>query len=321
MEDLLKRAHELAARGEAFALATVVRVERPASARPGMKAIIRADGTLEGWVGGSCAHPVVVREALALLREGTPRLISLSPHLDARAEHEGVSHHTMTCHSGGSLEIYIEPILPKPQILLVGDSPLVNALVRLGRLEDFAVWVADAGEKAQDVEADLHLPLHQLAGRITPETYIVVATMGDHDEEALEQIARTQAGYVGLVASRKRAEAVFTYLGSQGVTADQLRRIKAPAGLDIGALTPEEIALSVMAEIIQVRRGRARAAAEAQPAMEAPAEAIDPICGMTVQIATARHTARHEGVTFYFCSAHCRREFEREPARYVTAGR
>ncbi len=311
MEDLLKRAHELQARGEPFALATVVRVERPASARPGMKAIVRADGTLEGWVGGSCAHATVVGEALALMREGAPRLISLTPHRDDRAGQEGVSHHIMTCHSGGSLEIYIEPMLPKPQLLLVGEAPLVAALARLGHLQGFSVCVAGG--------ADLRVPLNQVKGSVTPETYAIVATMGDHDEEALEQIAGAGAGYVGLVASRKRAEAVFTFLSSRGVAAEQLNRIKAPAGLDIGAVTPEEIALSIMAEIVQVRRARTRVAAGVQPTIAASAEAIDPICGMTVKIATAKHTAVHEGVTFYFCSAHCKRTFEGEPSRYVAA--
>ncbi len=298
MEDLLKQAHELQARGEPFALATVVRVERPASARPGMKAIIRADGTLEGWVGGSCTHATVVGEALALMREGAPRLISLTPHRDDRAGQGGVSHH-------------IEPMLPKPQLLLVGEAPLVAALARLGHLQGFSVCVADG--------ADLRVPLNQVRGSVTPETYAIVATMGDHDEEALEQIAGAGAGYVGLVASRKRAEAVFTYLSSRGVAAEQLSRIKAPAGLDIGAVTPEEIALSIMAEIVQIRRGRARLAPEVQPASGAPAEAIDPICGMTVKIATARHTTVHEGVTFYFCGTRCKRTFEGEPSRYVTA--
>lgn len=311
MEDLLKQAHELQARGEPFALATVVRVERPASARPGMKAIIRADGTLEGWVGGSCAHPIVVREALSLLREGTPQLIRLSPQHDDRVEQEGVRQHTMTCHGGGSLEIYIEPMLPKPQLLLVGEAPFVEALARLGHLQGFTVCVADGGEKGR-------VPLNQVKGSVTPETYAIVATMGDHDEEALQQIVGAGARYVGLVASRKRAEAVFTYLSSRGLAAEQLSRIKAPAGLDIGAVTPEEIALSIMAEIVQIRRARTRVAA-VMPAIEAPAEAIDPICGMTVAIATAKHTAVHEGVTFCFCSAHCRHTFEREPSRYVTA--
>ena len=322
MDDLRVRAHELATRGEPFALATVVRVERPASARPGMKAIVLLDGTLEGWVGGSCAHPVVVREALAAMREGRSRLISLSPHPREREAQEGVIYHPMTCHSGGSLEIYIEPVLPRPVLLLVGDTPLVGALAGLGRLEGFTVWAADAGEGTPRFEADLRLSLEQLTRKVTTTTYVVVATMGSDDEATLEQVAGTGAGYVGLVASRKRADAVMTDLRSRGLPAETLRRIKAPAGLDIGAVTPEEIALSIMAEIIQVRRAqRAEVRTPAAAPMTAAAStATDPICGMTVEIATAKHTLVHQGVTFYFCGAGCRQAFERDPARYVTAG-
>ncbi len=320
MNDVLERAHALKARGEAFVLATVTRVERPASARPGMKAIILGDGTMEGWVGGSCAHPIVVREALNALREGTPRLISLSPQRDARAVQEGVIHHPMTCHSGGTLEIYVEPILPKPQLLLVGEAPLVPTLARLGRLQGFAVWVADAGGSHTDLEADLRLPLPQLAHQITPSTYAVVATMGNYDEEALEQIVGASAGYVGLVASRKRAEAVLAYLRTRGLAAEHLRRVKVPAGLDIGAVTPEEIALSIMAEIVQVRRTQIPVPTGAALPAQAAADAIDPVCGMTVEIATARHTLGYQGTMFYFCCAHCRQTFEREPAQYLKVG-
>jgi len=331
MDDLRVRAHELATRGEPFALTTVVRVERPASARPGMKAIVLLDGTLEGWVGGSCAHPVVVREALAAIHEGRPRLITLSPHRRERDDQEGVIYHPMTCHSGGSLEIYIEPVLPRPVLLLVGDTPLVGALASLGRLEGFTVWAAGAGEGPPRFEADLHLPLEQLTRKVTTTTYVVVATMGDADEEALEQVAAAGAGYVGLVASRRRADAVLGYLRARGLSDDALRRVKAPAGLDIGALTPEEIAVSIMAEIIQVRRGRdavplaqTAAAAQMPAAATQPAAAatmaIDPICGMSVAIATAKHSLVHQGVTFYFCGARCRQAFERDPARYATAG-
>jgi len=315
MDDLLARAHDLVVRGEPFALATVVRAERPASARPGMKAIIRPDGTLEGWVGGSCAHPVVVREALRLLHEETPGLIGLSPPGQAGAVRAGLIYYPMTCHSGGSLEIYIEPVLPRPRLLLIGRVPLTSALATLGRLQGFAVSVADMGETAQ-VEAEARLSLDHVRSSITPHTYVVVATMGGYDEEALEQAVGTAAAYVGLVASRKRAEAVFAYLRGRGVAEEHLQQVKVPAGLDIGAQTPQEIALSIMAEIIQTRRGRPAAPAE----VTRVEEAVDPICGMTVQVATARHSVDYQGSRFYFCSGHCQRTFEREPARYVTAG-
>jgi xanthine dehydrogenase accessory factor len=324
VSDVLDRAHALSVKGEPFVLATVIRVERPASARPGMKAVIFPDGAMVGGGGGACAHPIIVREAQAALRDGTPRLVRLSPNPDTRSDQEGVVHHPMTCHSGGTLEIYVEPMLPKPQLLLVGEAPLVPTLARLGRLQGFAVWVAEADAGTSAVEADLRLPLKQLATRITSATFVVVATMGNYDEEALEQVAGAGAAYIGLVASRRRAESVLTFLTGRGVDSAHLHRIKAPAGLDIGAVTPEEIALSIMAEIVQARR---RQAVVGQPTVSAaaasstaPAEAIDPICAMTVEIATAKHTAVYEGKTFYFCCAHCRQTFERDPARYVSVG-
>ncbi len=293
-----------------FAVATVVRAERPTSARPGMKATILADGTFEGWVGGSCAHPVVIREAAQSIREGTPRLISLS--LQPGNAREGIIHHTITCHSGGALEIYIEPVLPAPHLLLVGDAPVVSSLVTLGRSQGFTVSVADVGEAAQHLDADAVLPLADLRGRITPQTYVVVATMGAYDEEALTEVAGTDAAYLALVASRKRAESVFTYLADRGVAPEALQRVKVPAGLDIGAVTPEEIAVSIMAEIIRVRRSR-----PIDASVPVRSEAKDPVCGMTVEVATARYTAVYEGVKFYFCSAQCKETFDHDPAAYA----
>lgn len=312
MEKFFDRFRSLQASGTPFAVATVVRAERPTSARPGMKAIILADGTLEGWVGGSCAHPVVVREAEQSLRDGTPRLISLSP-AGQEPSREGITHHTITCHSGGTLEIYIEPVLAAPHLLLVGDAPVVTSLARLGRLAGFSVSVADVGEAAQHLDADAVLPLSNLRSRITRETYVVVATMGAYDEEALTEVVGGEAAYVSLVASRKRAESVFASLARQGATAEALERVKVPAGLDIGALTPEEIAVSIMAEIIQARRSRPAGLPDAP----ARAEATDPVCGMTVEVATARYTSDYDGVRFYFCSSQCKDTFDRDPAPYA----
>lgn len=301
MNDLVEWAYELKARGEPFAIATVVRAERPVSARPGMKAIILADGTMHGWVGGSCTHPVVVKEALLALRSGAPRLISLAPE-EQDDQREGVIHHPMTCHSGGSLEIYIDPVLPRPQLLLIGEAPLVGVLAELGRLQGFSVWTADVPDTTRT--------------RITPSTYVVVATMGTNDEEALEHVVGSGAAYVALVSSRKRAKAVFAYLRGRGIPSEHLQGVKVPAGLDIGAVTPEEIAVSIMAEIIQIRR-----AAPAPVPIEtlAVVEATDPVCGMTVEVATARHAIDYHGVRYYFCSAHCRETFAGTPGKYVMA--
>ncbi len=293
-------------RGEPFALATVVRCERPTSAKPGAKALIRPDGRVAGWVGGACAEPVVAREALAALRDGQPRLVVLvgdggrDP-----ARTEGIVHFPMTCHSGGTLEIYVEPFLPKALLVLVGHGPVIETLATLGETAGHAVSV---------LTGDATAALRGLS--LGSTSSVVVATHGDDDEQALTRVLATPAGYVSLVASRKRASAIVETLRQRGVPAEQLARLKAPAGLDIGAVTPEEIAVSILAEIIQARHHRA-----AEPAMLATAlaEAKDPICGMTVEVATARHQSDWAGRSVYFCCRHCKETFDAEPARYAAA--
>jgi len=306
-DDVLALAVELRRRGEAFALATVVRCERPTSAKPGAKALIRADGSISGWVGGACAEPVVVREALNALRDGEPRFIGLVGERGrGRGPLEGVLEYAMTCHSGGTLEIYVEPFLPKPLLVLVGGGPVVETLAALGRATDFAVAVLGA----DTVSAELaRLPL-------TPRAAVVVATHGNFDEDALAAVLASDAGYVSLVASRKRAATVVDSLRRRGVSPERIGRLKAPAGLDLGAVTPEEIAVSILAEVVQIRRSGKSAAPEA-PA-DAPGEARDPICGMLVEIAAARHRSETAGRAVYFCCAHCKETFDAAPERYTT---
>ncbi len=309
-EDLLTVAAELRKRGEPFALATVVRCERPTSAKPGAKALIRPDGRVVGWVGGACAEPVVAREAQAALRDGQPRLVVLvgdggrDP-----ARTEGMVHFPMTCHSGGTLEIYVEPFLPKALLVLVGHGPVVETLAALGETAGFTVSV---------------LPGDAVAGALRglsldPSASVVVATHGELDEEVLTRALATPAGYLSLVSSRKRAATIVETLRHRGVPAAQLGRLTAPAGLDIGAVTPEEIAVSILAEIIQARR---RGAAEpVMPMADAPAvvEALDPICGMTVEVATARHQSDWSGRSVYFCCRRCKDIFDADPVRYAAA--
>jgi xanthine dehydrogenase accessory factor len=311
-DDVLALAVLLRGRGEPFAVATVVRCERPTSAKPGAKALIRGDGTITGWVGGACAEPVVVREALGALRDGQPRLIGLRGDGGvALGRTEGIVPYAMTCHSGGTLEIYVEPFLPKPLLVLVGHGPVVETLAALGRAADFAVSVIEPEGVGQDL-ARLHLER---------ETSVVVATHGSADEEALERVLGSGAGYVSLIASRKRAAVVIETLKRRGVAADRLGRLKAPAGLDLGAVTPEEIAVSILAEIIQSRRAAKPEALEDREgrAASAPLESKDPVCGMLVKIASARHRSEAPGRVVYFCCAGCKEAFERDPQRYAAA--
>jgi xanthine dehydrogenase accessory factor len=301
-EGLLDLAAELQRRGVPFALATVVRCEAPTSAKPGAKAIIRQDGAVEGWVGGACAEPVVVREGLNALRDGRPRLIGLYGEGGRPGRAEGILDYAMTCHSGGTLEIYVEPYLPTPVLVLVGHGPVVETLEMLSRAAGYSVIaLRDAGAWAGLGTLGL--------GR---RTSVVVATHADSDEEALEQVLRTEAGYVSLVASRRRAASVVERLRQRGIPSERLGRLKAPAGLDLGAVTPAEIAISILAELVQHHRGD-KGAEVALAAGTAAPEATDPICGMLVEIATARYRSQRDGRAFYFCCAQCKETFDASP--------
>src|SRR5205807_1382705 len=206
-DDLLALAADLQRRGEPFALATVVRCERPTSAKPGAKALIRDDGTVSGWVGGACAEPTVVREAMNALRDGRPRLLGLVGEGGrGPSRTEGIVEYPMTCHSGGTLEIYVEPYLPKPQLVLVGHGPVIETLATLGRAADFSI--VTLGEDP--------LPAGLAPLGLTRRASVVVATHGDSDEEVLDRVLRTDAGYVSLVASRRRASAIIERLKQRG---------------------------------------------------------------------------------------------------------
>ena len=308
-DELIALAAELQRSGEAFALATVVRCEAPTSAKPGAKALIREDGRVQGWVGGACAEPVVAREALQAIRDGRPRLIGLygeGGRIPGRTE--GMLEYGMTCHSGGTLEIYVEPYLPKPQLVLIGHGPVVETLATLGRAADFTVVALVADTLQAGLEEQ----------RLTGRASVVVATHADSDEEVLDRVLRTDAGYVSLVASRRRAGVILESLERRGLPPERRSRLKAPAGLDIGAVTPEEIAVSILAEIIQHRRSdKTRGLeAEAQSTPTVRIESKDPICGMTVDNVSAKFRSEFSGRTVYFCCRHCKEMFDQNPDRY-----
>lgn len=284
MSDVLDQCAELRAQEEPFVLATVVAYKSPQSAKPGSRAIIKPDGSISGWVGGGCVQPIVLREAKQALKSGQPKLLTISPDA-ARDDWKGVESYRMTCEGGGSLEIYLEPFLPKPKLLIVGDSPVAQTVAQLGELLEFKV---------------IREP-----SRIDEATYVVVATMGNGDEEGLLSVLGSRPKYFGLVASEKKSQALFEYAREVGFTDEQIRVIKSPAGLELGAETMPEIALSVIAEIVQLRR----AGATQLPVIEV--EAIDPICGMKVNPATAKYQSEFEGRTIYFCCLRCKETFDR----------
>jgi xanthine dehydrogenase accessory factor len=338
IRSIFARAAELEAAGRPFVTATVVAVARPTSARPGASGIVHPDGTIEGWVGGSCAQPVVVRESLHAMADGQPRLLRLSKDAPAEGRRgDGVIELVMTCHSGGTLEIYVEPHLPAPLLWVAGTTPIAGALATIGSAMGWKVTIFDPFASAEDFPAADRVSQETTLTRVEPEVspYVVVATQGQWDEEALAAALRRNASYVGLVASPTRANVVRQWLRDEtGLAEERLAALRAPAGLDLGAETAEEIALSILAELVQVRRGRADFVAAPgpatlsgdQPLVVPPLEPVvddlvlvDPVCGMTVDRARARHLAEHEGTVYAFCSIGCRTRFIKEPSVFLAA--
>jgi xanthine dehydrogenase accessory factor len=340
----LTKAAELLAKGEPFVTASVVRFQAPISGKPGDKAIIFADGKMWGWIGGGCAQPVVIKEALKALADGKPRLVRISP--DAAPE-DGIVDYTMTCHSGGTLDIYIEPVLPRPHILIFGRSPIAQTLARLGKTVGYRITViAPGADREQFPDVDTLQTESNLNGlTITRDTFIVVSTQGEDDEGSLEQAARTTAAYVAFVASKVKAQKVLEYLREAGVPSERVGQIHAPAGLDIRAKSPEEIAVSILAEIIQRRGNRTKAVTEPDkivqpssnlpvlksgvshlPASDQPVSqqrisntSRDPVCGMQVDVGRAKYKSEHHGSLVYFCCAGCKQAFDRQPEKYALA--
>jgi xanthine dehydrogenase accessory factor len=314
---------DLRERGQPFALATVVWRRSPSSAKVGARALVTAEGQMRGWLAGACAEPAVIGEAKKALQEGSPRLVFIGPPEEI-AEHarDGVTSVPIACQSEGALEVYVEPVLPSPQVVVIGRSPAVDALARMAAVLGWRTVVVDDGGSADDhsglerVETALDLG----AAGVGAGSFVVVATQGHYDEDALEQALATEASYVGLVASRKRADAVLAFLRDRGMSEEQLARVHAPAGLDLGSVATDEIAVAVLAELVRLRAEQGLGGVTAPAPSPETHEALDPICGMTVQVASARFRSMYEGRTYYFCSAGCLQKFEENPAAHATAG-
>ena len=308
-EALSKRARELADQGVAFATATVVRAQRPTSVEAGDVALVLADGTIEGFVGGVCTEHSVRAYALQTLETGDAVLLRVLPFGDdqgddAAAEQTEITEGAVTvqnpCLSGGAIEVFLEPVLPAQRVLIVGDTPIASALLRVGDELGFTVLAVD-GEHLEPRPGDLA---------------VVVAAHGRDELHTLRRGLEANVPYVGLVASPRRGTGVLAELRGDGVPEELLARIDVPAGLDIGARSPGEIAVSILAKIVTVRHDHAAGHVH-QPATaheEAPAAAgtlaVDPICGMTVAAVESTPSLVHEGETVYFCCEGCKAKFE-----------
>ena len=315
--DVLAAAVELTRARRAFALATVVWRRAPSSGHVGSKGIVLGDGTVRGWLGGACAEPTVVREALASLVDGRARLLFLgSPDELAAHDHDDTLTIAMACESEGAMEIYLEPFLPKPQVVVIGRSPAVHALAVQARSLDWDVAVIDDGGRADEhPHPELVRTSLDLDGLgIGPSTAIIVATQGHYDDLALRAALETDAGYIGVVAAEKRASSLIALLRDQGLDDTALARVHAPAGLDLGPVDNAEIAVAVLADLVARRAaGQLRGVPTA-----APREAVDPVCGMTVFVDGAKYRTVHNGTDYWFCAPGCLHAFESDPTAYLT---
>jgi xanthine dehydrogenase accessory factor len=331
MQDFFETVAALRRGGQSFATATVVGRRAPVSAHLGDRAIVFADGRMEGFIGGACSREIIRKQSLDALRTRRSRLVSIRP--DAAAANTDDPEHVvvpMTCVSEGAVEVYVEPFVPARTLVVVGMTPVADALARTGAsLHYDVVRVVDTHEQ-RDAEASSGAAGIRVATLDTlesvlrssgPDAAVVVSSQGHYDEQALESVLKQGASYVGLVASRQRGAAVREYLKKHGLSG--VDAIRNPAGLDLGARTAPEVAVSILAEIVQTRS--AQPGARLEPAVAATAAsagsamAVDPVCKMDVDPSTARHRADANGATYYFCCAQCRTRFIEDPARYLAS--
>jgi xanthine dehydrogenase accessory factor len=287
-EKLLEMARELNGRGEAYALVTVVRAVAPTSAYLGAQAIVLADGTLHGWIGGGCAKGVVISAAQSAIGNGEPKLVRISN--DHIYPEEDVEHYAMACASNGSIELFIQPYSVRSALCVMGSTP--------------------AADEARFLAERLQI---RLTDTPAEAPVVLIATQGQGDEEALEAALRSPAQQVLMIASQRKAEKLRAVMRMRGVDESQLARLQAPAGPDAGAKTPGEIALVAIVGVLALLRGRSQAVAEAK--------FVNPVCGMAVSIANPLHIEIYEGVSYYFCCDGCWTTFLREPAKYAAIHR
>ena len=269
VEDTLALIQSLRQRGEDFCVVTVVRTENATTAKAGAKAVVLRDGAIRGFLGGGCVQGAVRRTAAAVLADGKPRLIRVKPKDDVTesVDVDGTELHRSACPSGGTIDMFVEPMRRPPRLILCGASPVAAALADLARRVGYRIALASLAEdQAEIAEAEERVTGFDLGPlRVTAEDWIVVSTQGKRDREALGAALASDAGYVALVGSRRKAETLAAQLRAQGLGEDRLARLKAPAGLDIHGIEPAEIALSILAEITTRRRSDLRRDADAEP--------------------------------------------------------
>ncbi|KAA9036519.1 YHS domain-containing protein [Ginsengibacter hankyongi] len=316
--------NKLKEKNEPFAIAIVVRREAPSSGKVGDKAVINKFGEILGWVGGGCVKGIIIKEAEDAMKRGKARLVKIGNSI-VSSKQEGVMEYKMTCQSEGTVEVFVEPVLPVPHLVIIGKSSIAKALVKLAGAIGYRITAVAQDANLQTFEKvdELVTQISLANVRTTPATFIVVATQGEQDEKALVEALKKESAYVGFVASRKKMASITNYLADAGFDKTAIDLIKSPAGIDINAKSPDEVAISILAELIQVQNS--------SPVMisfekfdESKAETgispkyyINPVCGVPVDINNPKHIIEYHGEKVYFCCDGCKVKFEQDPEKYM----
>ncbi len=303
------------------ALAMVVQREAPTSGKPGDAAVITSKGEVKGWIGGGCTRGIVIKEALEAMAQQTPRLVRIQTDDDA-TDKSGVKNYKMTCMSGGSLEVYIEPIASVSNIFIFGRSHIAKALCEIGSVSGFRMHViSDFADESMFPAARTITRLSDFNWeKSSNQGFVVVCTQGEDDELSLKKALGANAGYTSFVASRKKANSVLMALKREGLPHKALAQVKTPAGLNINAKTPEEVAISILAQIVEEKRTPTKnSEKDLSPKLDAEDLYINPVCQIPVKKSTALHVLEHLGQKIYFCCDGCKDSFEKEPERYLPA--
>lgn len=304
---VMARAVELVEAGESFTMATVVWRQAPSSGQHGSRAIVTAQGELFGWIGGACAEPVLLREARRVLEEGNASLVWLGQPEDLEKMHvpEGVMTIPISCQSDGALQIFIEPVMAAPHVVIVGRSPMAVTLLDL---------VRDLGWRGDLIDAAEFGP-----AQVSASSAVIIATQGHGDEDVLALALESEAAFIGLVASAKRGRVVREFLAEHGGDLDKLARVQVPIGIDLGHTSHREIAVSILADLVRRRAsGELKSSSVAGLDIVEPTTAIDLVCGMTVDAVAKNRPFEYGNVTYYFCAPGCRKAFEKDPDSFIT---
>lgn len=323
LKNFLHTTQEFTKKNEPFAIAIVVRRDAPSSGKTGDKAVINKYGEIIGWLGGGCVNAILIKEAEDAMKTGKARLVKIGKSLIPQKQ-DGVMEYKMTCQSEGTVEVFIEPVLSLPHLLVMGKTAIAKALVKMAKLAGYRVTGVAVDAKIDTFEQvdELITQINLEKVKTTAASFIVVATQGEQDEASLEHALKKEHAYIGFVASKKKKDAVFGYLMGAGIDEKKIAAIRSPAGIDINAKKPEEVAISILAEIIQIQNNNPALQgftqfAETRAEAGKPTFYINPVCGVPVDVSSPKHIIEYRNEKVYFCCDGCKVKFEAEPEKYI----